>query len=443
MEQKRREDFFAFIQESPTAFHAVEAMSRRLRAAGFLPLAEGDCWSICPGGKYFVTRNASSIIAFAVGEQIEEYSFQMTASHSDSPAFRLKENAVVTVKNQYTLLNTEGYGGMICSSWLDRPLSLAGRVMVRQGNRLMARLFCLDEDLLLIPSLAIHLNREVNEKQSLNKQVDMRPLLAGRALEKDAVKGLVAETLGVEPGQILGMDLFLYNRDEPRVWGREKEFFSAPRLDDLACAYASLMGFLEGSHPETVGVFACLDNEEVGSGTKQGAASTFLSDVLSRVNASLGKSREDFHRALAGSLLLSCDNGHAVHPNHPEKSDETNGVYLNEGIVVKTHAGQKYTSDGVSIALFGAISEAAGVPLQHFANRSDMVGGSTLGNIAMSQVSVNAIDIGLPQLAMHSAYETAGMRDLDALLCACRAFYCSRIRAEEPGVYAIDTRLPE
>ncbi|MCD8223571.1 MAG: M18 family aminopeptidase [Clostridiales bacterium] len=431
------QELVSFIKSSPTPFHAIGNISGILEKEGFERLREGAVWDIRPGGKYYVTRNGSSILAFKTGTLPENYSFHITASHSDSPAFKVKENAQIDVKGKYTVLNTEGYGGMICSTWFDRPLSLAGRVIVKEGNRLVSRLLNIDRDLLMIPSLAIHMNREVNEKQSLNKQKDMLPVYSGRKMDEDTLKNLVADELGAKMEQIYGTDLYLYNRAEPSVWGAEEEFISSPRLDDLECAYASLKGFLRGENSGSVSVYACFDNEEVGSQTKQGAASTFLSDVLTRINAALGKTPEDLSRALASSFMLSCDNAHAVHPNYPEKTDVCNCVYMNEGIVIKSHAGQKYTSDAVSIALFKMICEKAGVPVQFFANRLDMNGGSTLGNIAMSQVSVNTVDIGLAQLAMHSSYETAGIRDAVYLIRAAETFYNSCICETVSGVYEI------
>lgn len=384
----------AFIQNSPTPFHAVEQMAEILKREGFLPLAESERWEIHRGGRYYVTRNHSSILAFEVGNDVQDYGFQIAASHSDSPTFKVKERAEMTVKGHYTKLNTEGYGGMLCAPWFDRPLSLAGRAVVRTKDGIQERLVKIDRDLLLIPSLAIHMNRKVNEGQKFNLQEDMLPLLSARELEPDTVRKLIAEKLQIRPEHILGMDLFLYNRMKPSIWGLEEEFLSCPQLDDLQCAYASLKGFLKGKNPGGINVFACFDNEEVGSGTKQGAASTFLTDVLKRVNRALGKGEDDFCRAAASSFLLSCDNAHAVHPNYPQKTDEGNCAYLNEGIVIKSHAGQKYTSDGISTALFQEICRKAGVPVQYFANRSDMAGGSTLGNLAMAQMSMKAVDIG-------------------------------------------------
>lgn len=417
----------SFIRVSPTAFHAVANIGAILHEKGYRRLYEGEKWEIRPGGKYYVTRNDSSIIALNIGNELKEYCFKIAASHSDSPTFKIKENAEIQVREKYMKLNTEGYGGMLCAAWFDRPLSVAGRVMVRDGDRYVARLLNIDRDLLLIPSMAIHMNREVNNGYAYNKQVDMLPLFGGSECKKDDFTKLIAKELNVEEEDIYGMDLYLYNRMQPSVWGANQEYISCPQLDDLQCAYTSLQGFLQGEDEQAVNVFACFDNEEVGSQTKQGAASTFLYDTLYRMNLCLGKGEEEFFRAAAKGLMLSCDNAHAVHPNHPDKTDEGNCVYINEGIVVKSHAGQKYTSDAVSIAVFRGICEKADVPLQFFANRSDMAGGSTLGNIAMSQVSMNSIDIGLPQLAMHSTYETAGVKDSYYMIQAVSQFFGSHI----------------
>ena len=417
-----------FLADSPTAFHAADNFACMLKGHGFQCLPERESWDIRPGGAYYTVRNGSSIIAFRVGSALEDYSFKVAASHSDSPAFKLKEKAELSVRGRYMKLNTEGYGSGLCATWMDRPLSLAGRVILKEEDGFREKLVKIDRDLALIPSVAIHMNREINEKSSINKQVDMLPLFAGEAADaQGAVRQIVAEELEAGPEEIFGMDLYLYNRMQPSIWGKEREFISAPHLDDLQSAYASFIGFLRGADKRAVNVFACFDNEEVGSNTKQGAASTFLRDVLERINDGLGKTAEELRRAVASSFMVSCDNAHAVHPNHPEKTDENNCVYMTEGIVVKSHAGQQYTSDAVSIAVWKGICAKAGVPLQFFANRSDMQGGSTLGNIAMSQVSMNAVDIGLPQLSMHSAYETAGVRDCAFMIQAVEAFFNSGI----------------
>lgn len=425
MKKDSWKELASFIEKSPTAFHAVATIQEMLVEKGYQYLGEEEAWNMVSGGKYYVTRNASSIIAFQVGDLKQNLSFHITASHSDSPAFKLKEHAILEVAKKYAKLNTEGYGGMLCAPWFDRPLSLAGRVIVKQKDTFEQRLVCFDRDLCVIPSVAIHMNRESNDGMKYNKQVDMLPLLGGEGFTEEDFKALVAKEAGVKPEHILGTELFVYNRMKASNWGAKEEFISAPRLDDLQCAYGSLMGFLKGENKKNINVFACFDNEEVGSGTKQGADSTFLADVMKRIYEAAGKSKEEYHRAVANSFMLSCDNAHAVHPNHPEKTDETNRVFMNEGIVMKSHAGQKYTSDAVSMAMFREICDRAGVPVQCFANRSDAAGGSTLGNIAMAQVSMNTVDIGLPQLSMHSPYETAGVKDTEYLIKAVKEFYKS------------------
>lgn len=428
MEENSLKKMMDFLALSPTAFHAVENFTSVLRKKGYQELEEAQHWDIQPGGRYFVTRNGSSLAAFKVGEKLDHYRFKVAASHSDFPAFKIKEKAEITVLDAYTKLNTEGYGGMLCSTWFDRPLSVAGRVVIREREGFSTRLVNLDRDLLLIPSVAIHMNRSANEGYAYNKQIDMLPLFGGTGCKEGALKQIIAEELKEDPEQIYGMDLYLYNRMQPAVWGKEQEFLSAPRLDDLQCAYTSFEGFLNGQDEQAVNVFVCFDNEEVGSHTRQGAGSTFLAEVLCRINEGLSMSKEAYYRGVASGFMVSCDNAHAVHPNHPEKTDSHNCVYMNRGIVVKSHAGQQYTSDGFSIAVWKEICEEAGVPLQYFANRSDMRGGSTLGNIAMSQVPLRAVDIGMAQLAMHSAYETAGTRDSLYMIQAVEAFYNSTFR---------------
>lgn len=335
----------------------------------------------------------------------------------------MKEKAELKGKGGYLQLNTEGYGGMICSSWLDRPLSLAGRVLVRQGNVVETRLLNIDRDLLLIPNVAIHMNREVNSGMKYNQQVDMLPLFSAGECGENSYYELIAQELGVKPEDVVGCDLYLYPRVAPSLWGAKEEFISSPRLDDLQCAYTSMKALVDSHNPHGVNVCCCFDNEEVGSGTKQGALSTFLRDVLQRVHAALGHAPEDYFRAVAKSFMVSCDNAHAVHPNHPEKTDGENCVYMNQGIVVKFSANQKYTTDGISAAIFMQLCKDAQVPVQTFANRSDMAGGSTLGNLSTQQVSLHTVDVGLPQLAMHSAYETAGVKDSAYMVQALTAFY--------------------
>ena len=423
MYQETSREVLNFIEHSPSCFHAVEQLSQMLDQAGYQRLKECDGWTLEQGGKYYVTRNGSSIIAFHVGQQLDNYHFQITASHSDSPSYKVKEKAELKGKGGYLQLNTEGYGGMICSSWLDRPLSLAGRVLVRQGNVVETRLLNIDRDLLLIPNVAIHMNRDVNSGMKYNQQVDMLPLFSAGECGENSYYELIAQELGVKPEDVVGCDLYLYPRVAPSLWGAKEEFISSPRLDDLQCAYTSMKALVDSHNPHGVNVCCCFDNEEVGSGTKQGALSTFLRDVLQRVHAALGHAPEDYFRAVAKSYMVSCDNAHAVHPNHPEKTDGENCVYMNQGIVVKFSANQKYTTDGISAAIFMQLCKDAQVPVQTFANRSDMAGGSTLGNLSTQQVSLHTVDVGLPQLAMHSTYETAGVKDSAYMVQALTAFY--------------------
>lgn len=438
MYEEVSQEMLDFLQKSPTAFHAIENIKEELNQNGYQELLEGQAWQIVPGGKYYVTRNNSSIIALNIGSDLQDYSFNVAASHSDCPTFKIKENAEIVVKNKYMTLNTEGYGGMLCSTWFDRPLSVAGRLLIKDGNTIKTQLINIDRDLLLIPNMAIHMNRAVNDGYKYNKQIDMLPLFGGTTCKPGDFKKLLAKEAGVEVENIYGSDLYLYNRTAPSIWGANNEFISSQHLDDLQCGYTALMGFLKGSNAKSINVYACFDNEEVGSGTKQGAASTFLYDVLKRTNTALGKNEEDFYRALASSFMLSADNAHAVHPHHPQKTDETNCVYMNEGIVVKSHAGQKYTSDAVSIAVFRELCHRANVPVQFFANRSDELGGSTLGNIAMAQVSMNSVDIGLPQLAMHSTYETAGIKDTYYMIKVMEEFFNSHISEVNSHVLKVD-----
>ena len=431
-------DMLAFLQKSPTAFHAIANIEDKLKEEGYQQLLEGQTWQMQPGGRYYVTRNHSSLIALHVGQDLSEYGFNVAASHSDCPTFKVKENAEIVVNNHYTTLNTEGYGGMLCSTWFDKPLSVAGRLLIKEGNTFKTQLINIDRDLLLIPNMAIHMNRAVNDGYAYNKQIDMLPLLGMTQCQAGDFKKLLAQEANVNVEDIYGSDLYLYNRTAPSIWGAHREFISSQHLDDLQCAYTSLIGFLKGYNDRSINVYAYFDNEEVGSGTKQGAASTFLYDVLKRTNAALGKGEEDYYRALASSFMLSADNAHAVHPHHPQKTDATNCVYMNEGIVVKSHAGQKYTSDALSIAVFKELCQRAQVPVQFFANRSDELGGSTLGNIAMSQVSMNSVDIGLPQLAMHSSYETAGVKDTYYMIKVMEEFFNSHIHEETSHILKVD-----
>nr|WP_300093006.1 M18 family aminopeptidase [Sedimentibacter sp.] len=430
-------DLIQFIRRCPSVFHAVDAIKAELKSEGFEELVEGKRWNLKKGNKYFVARNYSSIIAFKIGEELDDYSFNIVASHCDSPGFKIKDNYKIEANKKYVQLNTEKYGGMIYSTWFDRPLSVAGRIISKNSDLFETKLVNIDKDLVLIPNVAIHMNREVNSNMKYNEQVDLLPLYGIYSEGTDSFMDLVSSYACIQKENIISTDLFLYSRTEPAIWGENGEFISSPKLDNLQCAYATLQGFLRGKNNKTVSVYCCFDNEEVGSSTKQGAASTFLEDVLNRINGNLGKSREEYLCALASSFLISADNAHAVHPNHPELSDPTNRVYMNEGIVIKHNANQKYTTDAVSSALFKEFCKSANVPYQNYTNRSDVAGGSTLGNIASTKVSINMVDIGLAQLSMHSSYETAGIKDTLYLIQASEEFFNSRIEEKSSGVLSV------
>ena len=414
----------AFLNASHSNFHAVENLRTALEEAGYTPLTREMEWKLRPGGKYYTTRNGSAILAFRVPEG-ESRGFLMSASHSDRPTFQIKENAEQTA-GAYLRLAVEKYGGMILSTWLDRPLSAAGRVLVRAEGGIESRLVDLDRDLCLIPSVAIHMNRKVNEGYAWNPAVDLLPLV-GPAAKKGWFLDTVAEAAGAAPQDILGTDLTLYVRQPASLWGPEEDYISAQALDDLQCAFGTMRGFLASHTGASIPLCCVFDNEEVGSNTMQGADSDFLKDALQRICAALGL---DLSRELGRSLMVSADNAHAVHPNHPEYADPGNGPVINGGIVLKFNANRRYTTDGVTAALFREVCRRAEVPVQTYYNRADLPGGSTLGNISTAQVSVPTVDIGLAQLAMHSAYETAGTRDTNHLVEAMATYFGLNLRRE-------------
>lgn len=411
-----------FIEKSTDCYHAVKTVRERLEGEGFTELREGDEWEIAEGGRYYAMRNHSSVIAFKVPRK-DYKSFLICASHTDSPSFKLKSNFEISAENMVKL-SVEGYGGMIMSSWLDRALSVSGRVVTAENGKIKTHLVNIDRDLVVIPNLAIHMSRDINKGYEFNIKRDMCPLAGGK---EGALMDMIAENADVRKDDIKGFDLSLYNRMRGTVIGTDNEYFSAPRIDDLQCVYSTLEGFVSSESENSVTVFAAFDNEEVGSGTKQGAMSMFLRDTLERINSVLGHGAEKFKRAAAESFMLSCDNAHAVHPNHGDKSDPCNRVYMNGGIVIKYNANQRYTTDAVSEAVVKHVCETADVPYQMYANRSDIPGGSTLGNLSNEKVPVNTADVGLAQLAMHSAYETAGTKDTSYMIDFVKEFYESNL----------------
>ena len=421
----------AFIEKSVSCFHAVENVRMQLKEKGFIELREQDEWTLEPGKGCFVTRNDSSLIAFQMPERPfgEAAGFHITASHSDSPAFKVKPQAELLAENSYVRLNVEPYGGMIYASWMDRCLSVAGKIVFKQGDTLASKTVNIDEDLLVIPNLAIHMNHEINKNLTYDPQTDLQPLFCGEWEKegKESCTGIlekkIAASAGIREEDLLGRDLFVYVREKGKLAGADKELMISPRLDDLECVYASLKAFLASKPERYVTVCAVFDNEEVGSYTRQGAASTFLKDTLERIGEGMGRKGSSYLRMLSDSFMVSADNAHALHPGFPQKADPSNRPRLNKGIVIKYHGGQKYTTDAYSEAVIKSLCQQAGVPYQTYCNRSGTVGGSTLGNISAAQVSIPAADVGLPQLAMHSAVETAGSRDVEYLIRMLKVFY--------------------
>ena len=426
------------LQASVSPYHCIMEASRQLEEAGFQPLTLTGTWNLKEEQGYYLPVFDSSLMAFTIGRQNGSMpSLRMEAAHTDWPCLKLKPSPEVTT-GRYGKLNVEVYGGPILNTWMDRPLSMSGKVCIAGSDPFTpdVRFINFKRPLLTVPNLAIHMNRQVNDGYAYNAQKDMLPVF-GSLEAKGTFMSLIAEAAGVKEEDILGHDLFLYNRQPGTIWGADETFLSCGRLDDLQCAFSSVKAVIEGENSSSISVAAIFDNEEVGSGTKQGADSTFLKDVLERINDSLGRTREQYLMAVASSFMISADNAHAVHPNHADVADPTNRPAINEGIVIKYNANQKYTTDAVSAAVFKALCKKVQVPVQTFTNRSDIAGGSTLGNISNAHVSLNTVDIGLPQFAMHSPYETAGVKDTCYLIKAATEFFNSCIVAEGNGNYSL------
>lgn len=413
-------DLIHFIAKSPSVFHAVRGIKAALLYAGFEEIREEDTWHIEKGKKYVVTRGGSALIAFAVPED-GGTAFHITASHCDSPTFKIKENPEIK-EGPYMKLNVEGYGGMLMSTWLDRPLSVAGRLMVTENGHLAQKLVAIDGTMLVIPSVAIHMDRNVNHHKDWSIQKDLIPLY-GMTSGKTPFMDVIATAAKVKKEDILAHDLYLYSRVPGTIWGEEREFISSGKLDDLQCAFSCFRGFTLGKKEKNISVYALFNNEEVGSATAQGAGSTFLYNVLTRLTASMGLSYDESMAMIARSFMISADNAHSIHPNHPEYADPVNRPVINGGIVIKYNAQQKYATDAFSAAYFKKLCNDHDIPTQTFTNHSDNPGGSTLGNISNTRVAMPTVDIGLPQLAMHSSYETAGVKDTAYLVDAITNFY--------------------
>ena len=402
-----------FLDASHSSYHAAANLAAMLTEAGYTRLSEKEEWDLVPGGKYFLVRGGTAVMAFRIPEG-EITGFMMSAAHSDRPTFKVKENAETV--GAYTKLLVERYGGMLISTWLDRPLSIAGRAVVETEKGVEVKLVDIDRDLLMIPNVAIHMNRQANDGYKWNPAVDTLPLMGGKDA-KGKFAALLEEAAG---GKVLGHDLYLYIRQKSSIWGANEEYISSAALDDLECAWACTQGFLNAPETSAIPVLCVFDNEEVGSSSAAGAAGDLLESVLVRIC----EARElDIFRLLANSFMVSADNGHALHPNHPELADAANAPIMGGGVVIKFNASQRYCTDGFSAAVFRRICGKAEVPTQTYCNRADIAGGSTLGNISLHHVSVPTIDIGVAQLAMHSSYETGSVADAIHLKNALTAFY--------------------
>ena len=444
---KRSQSLLELIDKSPTPFHAVEEFKHQLKNGGYVELMEQDSWDLSPGGKYFVIRNGSSLIAFCVGSIMpDESGFKIIGAHTDSPNLRLKPNPSY-VKNGYIQLGVEVYGGALLTTWTDRDLSLAGRVVLKEASKkarkssrvkqkslssegygCASRLVKFDRPLLRIPQLAIHLNRSVNEKGLvLNPQNHLPPVFAlsdGKIKSKKMLEELVAGELNCDPTDILGMELQLFDLQKGTLAGVNNEFVFASRLDNLASCHAAMSALLESPRKDSATrVLVFYDNEEVGSDTAQGGGSPFLKGVLERISAGGSKPREAFMRGIARSLFVSADMAHAIHPNYSEVHDANHLPMINSGPVIKSNAGQKYGTEGVSASQFEQFCEKAKVPVQKFAIRSDMRCGSTIGPITAANLGIRTVDIGSPMLSMHSIREMAGSKDQENLIRVFKEFY--------------------
>ena len=414
-----------FINRSPVSFFAVHNTKQILLENGYTELFENVPANIKAGDKVFFIRNGTTMVALDIGENVngENANFHIIASHSDSPCFKIKPEAD-SKSDIYNRINVEVYGGMIPSTWLDRPLSIAGRVVIKDEDGVSSQIVNLEEHIVMIPNTCIHFNRDLAAGYAYDRASDLQAFL-GQEQEGQPLRKMVADYLKVNVEDIVNFDLYLYNQEQGYLWGNKKEYVSSPRLDDLECVYTSTQALVQSHNPQSINVLYISDNEEVGSSSRQGADSDFLEVILKEVCSQLGSS---YNVSIANSFLVSADNAHAVHPNKPGLSDPNNRPYMNKGIAIKYNASQSYTSDAVSGAIFQRLCENSGVPYQFFTNRSDMRGGSTLGNILLNHVSLLSVDVGLPQLAMHSSFETAGTIDIKYAVDVFKQFYSSEIK---------------
>ena len=423
--------FLNFLKNAPTAFHAVKELSKILEDNGFIKIEENEKWNLNKGGKYYFTRNNSSLLAFIMPNKVESLSYNIVAAHTDSPTFKIKPNYTL-IKDRYNELNTEIYGGPILNTWMDRPLNIAGRIIIKDNNELKTLLISFDKPMCIIPNCSIHYYRELNDGVKLNPQIDLMPILSDNNIDNKDLLDLISKKYNIKKENIISHDLYLSLIDRGTILGANDEFIVAPQIDNLESAYAIIDSLKDiDSKDNSINVAVLFDNEEIGSKTRQGAASMMLTDSLKRISLSLGLNEEEHLITLANSFIISLDNAQGYHPNYPNKYDPTNKSYLNDGIVIKNAARGSYTTDAMSQAYFIEICKKANAKYQLNTNRSDIPGGSTLGAISLSNVSIHSIDIGLAQIAMHSAMETAGRFDYDELIKALKEFYNTHLILKE------------
>ena len=428
------QNLMEYLSAANSPYHAVALQCERLEKAGYRRLTEAQPWTLESGQGYYVTRNESSLIAFRLPDR-QAKRFMMTASHTDAPTLKLKDIPDLPAVNGVKRMNVEGYGSALLLPWFDRPLGVAGRVAARTEQGVELRLYASGRPLAMIPSLAIHMDRDANHGHDIVRQKEIVPLYGLE--DAPDLLAIVAEDLGLRREDILAHDLMLYNAEPPRLWGARGEFLSAEKLDDLVCAFASLEGFLSARESDGIPVHIILDSEEIGSSTMQGACGTFVRDTLMRIAEVLGWTEQEYLTAVAESFMLSADNAHAAHPNHMDRADPVTHPRLNAGPVVKFSGAQTYATDAVSAAVVRRAAELAGIELQSFVNNSDVRGGRTLGNIFVQQVSAHTADVGIAQLAMHSPYETCGSADIESLTALCRTIYSTSLCEVVPGKFTV------
>ncbi len=413
-----------FLNHNHSEFNAANNIREILKSNGFIELNEKEDFKVKKGANYFIVRNDSSVIAFKIPKKLNDFRYAITASHLDSPCLKLKmENDIVS--NNYHKLNVEKYGGLILSTWLDRPLSLAGRIIVKDGNKLKTQFIDIEKPLMIIPNVCIHFNRNINDGFSYNPEIDLKPILS-LGNNESSLMDFLSEYINVKKEDIITYELNTYNFTKSYVGGQHDEFIMSPRIDNLESVYLSLMAFIESDNKD-VSVFVAFNNEEIGSETYSGADCDLLKNTLKRISNSLGYNENEYFSSIANSFMLSIDNGHATHPNHPELSDSNNPVFLNKGPIIKFNSNMAYMSDGATSAEIINLCKNNNIPYQIFYNKSDVRGGSTLGTLSTSQLGIRTCDIGCAQLSMHSSYETAGSEDVEYMFDLIKAFYNSKL----------------